>query len=150
MVLQRFRERTNRYTRTHNTPTQQLNNAASLSSLLPPWPLSSLQAVWKTILVLQNYRVLNNSFCKCVSKLLLFTFPLLKSFFISLQITWRTWFNIFCGCNASVVPNRHFQCVQCTHGFHSAISGVSMIKLDLHVEVLHSFGSSRSRRLVAQ
>lgn len=34
MLLERFRGRTNRYTRTHNTPTQQLNNAASLSCLL--------------------------------------------------------------------------------------------------------------------
>lgn len=49
MVLQRFRGRTNRYTRTHNTPTQPLNNAGSLSCLLPLWPLSSLHTVWKSL-----------------------------------------------------------------------------------------------------
>lgn len=44
-VLQRFRERRNRYARAHNTPTQQLNNAATCLFLLPLWPLWSLHAV---------------------------------------------------------------------------------------------------------
>lgn len=54
-VLQRFRERRNRYARAHNTPTQQLNNAATLS-----FPSPSVTSVSFTRCVC---RVLNTCLC---------------------------------------------------------------------------------------
>ncbi len=68
MVQQRFRGRTNRYAGTQKHSHAAAKLAATLSCLLHPWPLSSSQAVWKSLFLFCKFTllVLNNSFFKFV------------------------------------------------------------------------------------
>lgn len=108
MMLQRFRGKTNRYSCTHNTPTQQLNNAATLSFHLPPWPLSSLCTVQKSLfLFCTNCIFFRHTFSKCIYKTASVCNLSIKKLFLFASNSLEGHVLQFVGSNA----DQHFQCV---------------------------------------